>query len=145
MILSSLVTCYLALLSGLPIDGNLVEDTLPVITYSFETKEDRDFDDQPDDWSRRKGPGYPRYVDVSIDRNFGHLGQQSLHFKVNGGHATVYSPPEKIDSDHAYVFRGFIKTQRLKNDAALISLSFLDHKRQRVQKLSESTGVRNSS
>lgn len=134
MILSSLVTCYLALLSGLPIDGNLVEDTLPVITYSFETKEDRDFDDQPDDWSRRKGPGYPRYVDVSIDRNTGRVGQQSLHFKVNGGHATVYSPPEKIDSDHAYVFRGFIKTQRLKNDAALISLSFLDHKRQRVQK-----------
>jgi hypothetical protein len=134
MILSSLVTCYLALLAGLPIEGNLVEDTLPVLTYSFETNEDRDFDDHPDDWSRRKGPGYPRYVDVSIDRDIGHSGQQSLHFKVNGGHATLYSPPEKIDADHAYIFRGYIKTQRLKNDAALISISFLDHKRQRVQK-----------
>ncbi|MFK7778706.1 MAG: hypothetical protein QM501_11430 [Gimesia sp.] len=134
MILSSLVTCYLALLTGLPIEGNLVEDTLPVLTYSFETKEDRDFDDHPDDWSRRKGPGYPQYVNVSIDRNIGRSGNQSLHFKVNGGHATVYSPPEKIDADHAYIFRGYIKTQRLKHDAAIISLSFLDHRRQRVQK-----------
>ncbi len=134
MILSSLVTCYLALLFGLPVEGNMVEDTVPVLTYSFETKEDLDFDDQPDDWSRRKGPGYPQYVDVSIDRKMGHTGQQSLHFSVNGGHATVYSPPEKIDADHAYLFRGFIKTQHLKNDAALISISFLDHKRQRIQK-----------
>jgi len=134
MILSSLVSCYLALLAGLPVEGNMVEDTVPVLTYSFESKEDLDFDDQPDDWSRRKGPGYPQYVDVSIDREMGHTGQQSLHFSVNGGHATVYSPPEKIDSDHAYLFRGFIKTQQLKNDAALISISFLDHKRQRIQK-----------
>jgi len=55
MILSSLATCYLALLVGLPIEGNLMDDTVPVLTYSFETKEDLDFDDQPDDWSRRKG------------------------------------------------------------------------------------------
>ncbi|WP_298869159.1 hypothetical protein [uncultured Gimesia sp.] len=134
MILSSLATCYLALLAGLPIEGNLVEDTLPILTYSFETKEDQDFNDHPDDWSRRIGPGYPQYVEVSIDRNIGHTGQQSLHFKVNGGHATLYSPPEKIDADHAYIFRGYIKTQGLINDAAMISISFLDHKRQRIQK-----------
>jgi len=134
MILSSLATCYLALLVGLPIEGNLMDDTVPVLTYSFETKEDLDFDDQPDDWSRRKGPGYPQYIDVSLDRKLGHSGQQSLHFAVNGGHATVYSPPEKIDADHAYLFRGYIKTQRLKNDAALISISLLDHTRRRIQK-----------
>ncbi|EDL58556.1 hypothetical protein [Gimesia maris] len=133
MILSSLATCYLALLAGLPVEGNLVEDTLPILSYSFETRQDQDFDDLPDDWSRRKGPGYPQYVDVRIDRNLGHSGQQSLHFAVNGGHATIYSPPEKIDADHAYVFRGYVKTQRLLHDAALISISFLDHKRQRVQ------------
>lgn len=133
MILSSLLTCYLALLNGLPVEGNLVEDTLPILSYSFETSQDRDFDDMPDDWSRRKGPGYPQYVEVSIDRNQGRTGQQSLHIGVNGGHATIYSPPEKIDSDHAYVFRGYIRTQKLKYDAAMVSISFLDHKRQRVQ------------
>lgn len=133
MILSSFLTCYLAVLASLPIEGHLVEDTLPILSYSFETKQDLDFDDLPDDWSRRKGPGYPQYVEVSIDRNQGRSGQQSLHIGVNGGHATIYSPPEKIDSDHAYVFRGFIKTQKLRHDAALISISFLDHKRQRVQ------------
>lgn len=133
MILSSLLTCYLALLNGLPVEGNLVEDTLPILSYSFETDQDRDFDDMPDDWSRRKGPGYPQYVQVSIDRNQGRTGSQSLHIGVNGGHATIYSPPQKIDGDHAYVFRGYIKTQRLKYDAAMVSISFLDHKRQRVQ------------
>lgn len=133
MILSSLATCYLALLTGLPIEGNLVDDTVPVVSYSFESKEDLDFDDQPDDWSRRKGPGYPQYIDMSIDRKRGRTGQQSLHIAVNGGHATIYSPPVKIDADHAYVFRGFIKTQRLKHDAALLSVSFLDHKRQRIR------------
>lgn len=134
MILSSFLTCYLGLLAGLPVEGHLVEDTLPILSYSFETDQDLDFDDLPDDWSRRKGSGYPQYVEVSIDRNQGRSSQQSLHFGVNGGHATIYSPPEKIDSDHAYVFRGYIKTQKLKHDAALISISFLDHKRQRVQK-----------
>ncbi len=134
MILSSLATCYLALLTGLPIDSKLVNDTVPVVSYSFESKEDLDFDDQPDDWSRQKGPGYPQYIDISIDRERGHNGQQSLHIAVNGGHATLYSPPVKIDADHAYVFRGYIKTQRLKHDAALISVSFLDHKRQRIRK-----------
>ncbi|QDT40441.1 hypothetical protein Pan241w_04980 [Gimesia alba] len=133
MILSSFLTCYLAALASLPIEGHLVEDTLPILSYSFETNQDLDFDDLPDDWSRRKGSGYPQYVEVSIDRNQGRSGQQSLHFGVNGGHATIYSPPEKIDSDHAYVFRGYIKTQKLKHDAALVSISFLDHKRQRVQ------------
>lgn len=133
MILSSLLTCYLALLTGLPTEGDLLDDTMPIVTYSFETKQDRDFDDKPDDWSRRKGPGYPQYIDIAIDRNMGRSGDQSLHISVNGGHATIYSPPVKIDADHGYLFRGFIKTQRLKNDAALISVSFLDHKRQRVQ------------
>lgn len=134
MILSSHLTCYLALLAGLPLEGNLVNDSMPIVTYSFETKQDRDFDDNPDDWSRRKGPGYPQYIDISIDRTMGRTGDQSLHIAVNGGHATIYSPPVKIDADHAYLFRGFIKTQRLKYDAALVSVSFLDHKRQRVQK-----------
>lgn len=133
MILASFFSCYLALLAGLPIEGHLVEDTLPILSYSFETAQDLDFDDLPDDWSRRKGSGYPQYVEVKIDRDMGRTGQQSLHIGVNGGHATIYSPPKKIDADHAYVLRGYIKTQRLKYDAAMISISFLDHKRMRVQ------------
>jgi len=105
-----------------------------VFLFSFERDEDRDFDGQPDDWTRRRGPLFPAYVRTEIDRDMSQHGSQSLRVDVNGGRVTYYSPPKQIDALHAYVFEGYIRTQRLKHDAALFSLSFLNHKRQRIQR-----------
>lgn len=103
-------------------------------TYSFETQDDQDFDGQPDDWSRRKGPMFPRYIKSEIDRKVRFGGNQSLRIDANGGMAAYYSPPRKIDSLHSYVFEGRMRTDGLKHDAGIISVSFLNHRRQRVQR-----------
>jgi len=108
---------------------------LPVVRFDFEQDQDRDFDKQPDDWTRRRGEKFPTYVKAEIDRKHAHRGNQSLRFDVNGGMATYYSPIIRIDSLHSYVFRGFLRTQGLKQNAAVISLSFLNHRRERIRRI----------
>ncbi|MFN0195254.1 MAG: hypothetical protein ACKVT0_00800 [Planctomycetaceae bacterium] len=105
-----------------------------VAAYSFESDQDKDFDNIPDDWVRRKGEGYPTYVEAKIDRQHGRDGRQSLRFDVNGGKTVMYSDVIRIDPDFSYVFQGYIRTQRLQHNAAIYSISFLNHKRQRVQR-----------
>lgn len=111
------------------------EGAVEVFHYGFEPDEDRNFDRQPDGWIRRKGSNFPGYVEAAIDRERGHGGKgQSLRFQANGGRVILYSKPVVIDPYHSYIFRGYIRTQSLENDAALVSVSLLNHKRQRIQR-----------
>jgi hypothetical protein len=111
------------------------EGAVEVFHFGFEENEDRNFDRHPDGWIRRKGLDFPGYIEGSIDRERGHGGKgASLCFKANGGRITMYSKPIVIDPYHSYVFRGYVRTQMLENDAALVSISLLNHKRQRVQR-----------
>lgn len=112
------------------------EGAVEVFHYSFESAEDRNFDQLPDGWIRRKGSDFPGYVEAAIDRERGHgPGKgQSLRLKANGGRVILYSKPVVIDPYHSYIFRAFVRTQSLENDAALISVSLLNHKRQRIQR-----------
>ncbi len=111
------------------------EGAVEVFRYGFESTEDRNFDQLPDGWIRRKGSDFPGYVEAAIDRERGHGGKgQSLRLKANGGRVILYSKPVVIDQYHSYIFRAFVRTQSLENDAALISVSLLNHKRQRVQR-----------
>ncbi|MCA9114761.1 MAG: hypothetical protein KDA79_06710 [Planctomycetaceae bacterium] len=112
-----------------------------VIRHSFSPAEDRDFDQLPDRWTRRKGVQFPRYVRCTIDRNQGVrresaplLPQQSLHMELNGGQAAMYSPVVPLKGIHSYVFEGRILTSGLKHNAAMLSLSFLNSRRQRIQR-----------
>src|SRR5579872_1308006 len=110
-----------------PFDG-----AVEVFRYGFEPGEDRNFDQLPDGWIRRKGSDFPGYVEATIDRERGHGGKgQSLRFRANGGRVILYSKPVVIDPYHSYIFRAFVRTQSLDKDAALISVSLLNHKRQR--------------
>src|SRR4051812_11624221 len=85
--------------------------------YSFEPHDDLDYDDLPDDWVRRKGPKFPKYVKIGIDPTVGCDGGQSLRMDANGGAAILYSPLKRIDELHTYRFRGKIRTQGLDHDA----------------------------
>ena len=140
MILTTAAACYLAcagLLGGAATtapEHDPFTGADPVLHFSFESDQDLDYDKQPDDWIQRKGPRFPTYVETGIDRTRGHHGRQSLKFEVNGGQAVVYSDLQQIDALHSYVFEGYIRTQLLVHDAALLSVSFLNHKRQRVQR-----------
>jgi hypothetical protein len=106
----------------------------PVVAYSFESTEDLDYDELPDDWVRRKGPMFPKYVRIGIDCATGSAGMQSLRIDANCGGAILYSPLTRIDALHTYSFRGKIRTNDLWKDAAAISVSLLNYRRQRIQR-----------
>ncbi|MBT6495923.1 MAG: hypothetical protein HOL01_15360 [Planctomycetaceae bacterium] len=139
MITIAAASCYLALAGLMPAATEHDPFTGPVevLRYSFDNEDELNVQPglwQPRGWTRRKGAEFPSYVKTGIDQKRGHDGDRSLRFNVNGGQAINYSPAVNIDSLHSYVFQGYIRTQLLKNDAALLSVSFLNHKRQRVQR-----------
>ena len=71
-----------------------------VLHFSFERSAerpydgDKDLDNMPDDWNRRKGPNFPLYVNCGVDRNIGRIpdgvdpatiSPQSFRVDLNGG------------------------------------------------------------
>lgn len=137
MVLSALLACQLitAVIPAAAIQPVQPHSLTEVVRYSFGRNDDRDLDDFPDDWVRRKGPRFPHYVSATIDREVGMNDRDSLRIDVNGAAAIYYSPLVPIDDLHTYFFSGAIKTAKLKHDAALISVSLLDHRRQRLQRV----------
>jgi len=113
--------------------------------FTFDDEADRTLDQlpQPVGWSRRRGPLFPEYVEAYIDpinAPNDYSGRRSLRFTLNGGQATYYSPVVRIDADHSYVLEAWIRTEGIVHDAAMVSLSFLNYKTQRIQR-HLSTGV----
>jgi len=106
----------------------------PVTAYTFNRDNDLDLDGQPDDWIRRQGLEFPQYVTAEIDGTNGVDDHTSLKFAANGAGAAYYSPLIRIDDLHTYFFSGSIKTSGMQHDAAIISVSLLDHKRHRLQR-----------
>lgn len=90
----------------------------------FEEDSDLNYDLWPDQWTRRTGPGYPRYIDIEIDDKDVGEGKRALSMKLDGGSATAYSPPIAIRDIFSYVLEARIKTKGLKYDKAYISLTF---------------------
>ncbi len=116
-------------------DKTLQSGGVPIVTYSFEEGEDKDYDGLPDKWWRRKGTEYPKYNTVTIDRETGSGGTlQSLRFDLKRKEIAYYSPIKKIDAPHSYLLTGKIKTQSLANSAAVVSISFLNSKRVRIKR-----------
>ncbi|QDU82861.1 hypothetical protein Pla110_46240 [Polystyrenella longa] len=107
---------------------------------------DKDLDNMPDDWNRRKGDNFPQYVNCGIDRSVGQKPAdaepgssfpQSFRVDLNGGDFACYSPFNKaaqINPLYSYVFEGWIRTEGLKNSAAMISINLVNSKRESVQR-----------
>lgn len=137
MIVTTLAAIHIAAASliGPQSSNETFANAFEVARFSFEDVEDRNYDLQPDDWSRRRGPGFPLYVRATVDRKNAYHGKQSLLVELNGAQFAYYSPLVPVDGEHSYVLRGWIRTEGLANDAALISISLLDATRRRVQRL----------
>ncbi|QDT66142.1 hypothetical protein [Calycomorphotria hydatis] len=111
---------------------DLLKAATEIANYHFGSEEDQDFDLLPDGWSRRKGEVFPQYVEIGIDRERGRTEPGCLTITPNGGPAVLYSQPIRIDSLRTHLFEGFIRTDRLRKNAALFSISVLDHQRNRI-------------
>lgn len=108
---------------------------VPAAEFDFERGNDLDFDGQPDDWARRTGRGFPQFVRMEIDPQVGFESEHSLRFDVDGGKAAYYSPPAEISPHHSYLFSGRVRSLGLVHDAAILSLSFLDARKERIQRV----------
>jgi hypothetical protein len=129
------ISLLAASLGATTVGPRQIDTAVEAHRFSFEATDDQDYDSQPDNWSRRRGPGFPPYVRARIDRRAAYHGQSSLMVELNGAQFAYYSPLLDVDNEHAYVLRGRIKSEGLNNDAALLSVSLLDTTRKRVQRL----------
>jgi len=116
-------------------DFDIYQGAIPIQEFSFEDGEDRDYDRQPDDWIRRKGMEFRNYVNSEIDYAHADSGKRSLRIDANGSGAVYYSPTLSIDSEHSYVMQASLLTRDLKFDAAVVSFSFLNHRKQRIRRM----------
>jgi hypothetical protein len=103
-----------------------------VATWKFEPTRDEEIYAWPPGWTRRHGPGFPRYVQVRIDYDRPPSGGRCLRVDLNGGAASAFGPSIAIEQGVDYVLEGFIKTSQLQHDAAWLTLTFLDSARQKV-------------
>src|SRR5208282_106372 len=85
-----------------------------VFQCTFDSSGDEDLYGWPPGWTRRHGPGYPRYVHMRVDDNRPPAGGHSLQVDLDGGAATAYSPSVSVNPGVLYVLEGYVETSGLK-------------------------------
>lgn len=93
---------------------------------------DRDFDRMPDGWSRRRGSEFPFYVGAEIERGVGRSPGGAFAFRPDGGPAAVYGPIVRVDDHRSHVLEAYVRTEGLRHNAVVLSVSALDGARRRI-------------
>jgi hypothetical protein len=105
----------------------------PLFACSFDESWDKDYEGWPDGWTRRRGPGFPRYVKVQISREPTPADDSCLRVDLDGGGAVAYSPAIPVSNGFGYVAECQLSTEGLAHDRAFLSITLLDEKRRRVE------------
>lgn len=92
---------------------------------AFDVQADRNYDNWPDGWTRKRGPGYPHYLSIQIAPPQSPGTPPMLRVALDGGAAAVMSPTLPIDPHSTYVLQGRIRPQGLRYDRAYLALTFL--------------------
>ena len=111
-----------------------------VFSCIFDQSSDQNYDGWPDNWSRRRGKGFPQYIPIQIVADRWPGGDHSLAIELDGAGAVAQSPPVHVCSLYDYVAQCCVRTEGLKHDRALLSITFLD-KEHRPLETYHSTGV----
>ena len=106
--------------------GQRHPEAVTLFECGFEKKWDTNFDQWPDRWTRRRGRGYPDYLPVRISEEPSVEGTQCLRLELDGGAATVHSPPIDVGALYSYVMEASVKTEGLTHHEAYCSVSFYD-------------------
>ena len=104
-----------------------------VFHCNFDDSWDKNFDAWPDQWTRRRGQGFPGYVKVRISDEPGPAGGRSLRIDLDGAGAGAYSPALRAGPLHAYLLEGWVRTEKVRAGRAWISLTLLDDKRRPLE------------
>ncbi len=120
------------------------EQTHAVTVFSaeFAAPDDANYDQWPDQWVRRTGPRYPRYLPITIAEESSAPDGRCLRLELDGGNAVVSSGPAPTDPLFSYVLETSVlleggegnASQRrnagLETHRAFCSLTFFDAKDQ---------------
>jgi hypothetical protein len=111
------------------------DETEEVFRCDFEEGVDTNYDLWPDDWTRRSGRGYPKYVKVEITDigEPGGQGKRCLRMELDGGAVSLYSPFIPISSRFSYTLKGLLKTSGLVHDRASMEVTFYDENRKEIE------------
>jgi len=112
-----------------------------VFSMDFTSQADLNFDGWPDNWTRRRGRGYPEYLEIHITPTLsGEDGREGhcLRIDLDGGAASVYSPPIEISSHFSYVLEGKLRTTGLDHNEAYYTLAFMDAQRRQQETFTSS-------
>jgi hypothetical protein len=96
---------------------------------------DLNYDRWPDDWTRRKGRGYPLYVGIAIteDTRPRPTGSRCLQVDLDGGSAEAFSPRIPVSASCSYLFEGYLRTRDLKYNTASFSVTYYDRQGRKQQ------------
>ena len=137
-----------------PVCARDLEERFKVIDFEQETW-DRDYGGDPDDWERRKGPGFPAYIPIKIvgqeedgedrrpvkDESWG---EGSLYIELDGGSAEISSPKTTISPDYSIVLEGwtFLKPSKQNEvNEAWVSVTLMSED-DKVQQSFQTTRIR---
>jgi len=111
------------------------DETVEVYRCDFEDESDTNFDLWPDGWTRRRGRGYPSYVNVAISDNpeSAARGTRFLQIDLDGGAVSLYSPFIEVSPLFSYTLRGHLRTSGLVHDSASMEVIFYDEDRKLIQ------------
>ncbi|MGO8690632.1 MAG: hypothetical protein ACLQLG_13500, partial [Thermoguttaceae bacterium] len=104
-----------------------------VFSCTFGQSSDQNYDGWPDNWSRRRGRGFPQYIPIQIVADRWPGGDRSLAIELDGGAAVAQSPPIHVRPLYDYVAECYVRTEGLKHDRALLSVAFLDKDRRPLE------------
>ncbi|MBM4001086.1 MAG: hypothetical protein FJ297_16390 [Planctomycetes bacterium] len=110
----------------------------------FDAATDRNWDNWPDGWIRKSGPGYPRYVLISMDEPDATLPQaddRTLTIAMDGGAAFAQSRPIAVSPSYAYMLSYRMCAEGLAGHRAVVTLTAFDANHQ-VRGQIESSPVR---
>ncbi|MCA9232414.1 MAG: hypothetical protein KDA57_17325 [Planctomycetales bacterium] len=123
----------LAALSGATSDDRHV-DAIEIYSCDFNEKDfDKNFDQWPDGWTRRRGEGWPHYVKINLENAEKAVAGRCLTVYLNGGSAEVSSRLISVSEKFSYVVEARILTSQLINSRAQVRIDFLDENRETLE------------
>ena len=124
------VICALLILAAEPAaqTDRALTEAHEVFACDFESQTDQNHDAWPDEWTRRRGRGYPVYIPIAIaaDDQPPKPDNHCLKIKLDGSAAQLYSPAIPVVPQFSYQLTAKIRTRDLKYDVVSFSVSFYD-------------------
>jgi hypothetical protein len=122
--------CIVSQLGAQGNNGEFGSQAVSLYKCFFEAEADQNYDQWPDNWTRRRGAGYPQYLEIGIQPSPEDANNRCLVVEMNGGAAHVSTPAIPIASRFSYAVEVDMKVLGLKRDIITLLLTFLDeHKK----------------